>query len=257
MICSEPRALAFHGKPGRNCYHWPWTVLLVDNRQVTKGKNKRQASSSSSDEELTCSDSTVVGKESESEKSETSFTLVKRKNKRALKKARVARSQPAMGIDPSPATTSAQVVLGGAPKLTGTKPTAPLKLKAFLSIFLRKGANFVKISADYLRLPINYSKAVRVDDNDIQILCTDVETFRSLNKYLVDNKVQFYTYALEEEHKLKVVILGIPADFAVNDIKADLNDQEFPVYSMHRIVRRDGPPLWRVLAVLPKICYTI
>ncbi|GBP98142.1 hypothetical protein EVAR_73011_1 [Eumeta japonica] len=72
-------------------------------------KNKRQASSSS-DEGATCSDSTVVGSDSESENSNTSFTLVEGKNKRALrkalKKAKVARDQPEMDIDPSSAPTS-------------------------------------------------------------------------------------------------------------------------------------------------------
>ncbi|GBP78508.1 hypothetical protein EVAR_60525_1 [Eumeta japonica] len=72
-------------------------------------KNKRQASSSS-DEGATCSDSTVVGSDSESENSNTSFTFVEGKNKRALrkafKKAKVARDQPEMDIDPSSASIS-------------------------------------------------------------------------------------------------------------------------------------------------------
>ncbi|GBP91809.1 General transcription factor II-I repeat domain-containing protein 2A [Eumeta japonica] len=55
-------------------------------------------------------DSTVVGSDSESENSNTSFTLVEGKNKRALrkalKKAKVARDQPEMDIDPSSAPTS-------------------------------------------------------------------------------------------------------------------------------------------------------
>ncbi|GBP69712.1 Nucleic-acid-binding protein from transposon X-element [Eumeta japonica] len=67
-----------------------------------------------------------------------------------------------------------------------------------------------------------------------------------------DFKVQFHTYALEEERKIKVVIRGIPADFPVEEIKADLCDQGFPVLSVHRLCRRDGTPLWLVLAVLPR-----
>ncbi|GBP62135.1 hypothetical protein EVAR_46104_1 [Eumeta japonica] len=86
----------------------------------------------------------------------------------------------------------------------------------------RKGANFIQISADCTCLRINYTKAVRTADDGIEITCPDVETFRSLNKYLVDFKVQFHTYALEEKRKIKVVIRGIPADFPVEEIKADL-----------------------------------
>ncbi|GBP22667.1 hypothetical protein EVAR_13948_1 [Eumeta japonica] len=70
----------------------------------------QDVASSSSDEGATCSDSTVVGSDSESENSNTSFTLVEGKNKRALrkalKKAKVARDQPEMDIDPSSAPTS-------------------------------------------------------------------------------------------------------------------------------------------------------
>ncbi|GBP11892.1 Nucleic-acid-binding protein from transposon X-element [Eumeta japonica] len=226
-------------------------------------KNKRQASSSS-DEGATCSDSTVVGSDSESENSNTSFTLVEGKNKRALrkalKKAKVARDQPEMDIDPSSAPTSRANDAKPSPRCgptdsdyeTGAKPTAPPRPKLPPPIFLRKGANFLQISADCTRLRINYSKAVRTADDGIKIHCPDVETFRSLNKYLVDFKVQFHTYALEEERKLKAVIRGIPTDFPVDEIQADLCGQGFPVHSVHRLCRRDGSPLWLVLAVLPR-----
>ncbi|GBP67609.1 Nucleic-acid-binding protein from transposon X-element [Eumeta japonica] len=253
-----------------------------------KGKNKRRARSSSSDEYMTGtgSDSTVVGTdetESESEKSgsasnksDTSFTLVKGKNKKqirkALKKSKVDQSpvrevvmevdmsqktstSTAAAVDSStraPATTSSQVETDKVVANAGAKPSAPPKGKAPPPIYLLKGANFVKISADCTRLRINYTKAVRVADDGIKITCPDVETFRSLNKYLIDNKVKFHTYALEEERKLKAVIRGVPVDFDINDIKTDLLNQGFPVQSVHRLCRRDGSPLWLVLAVLPR-----
>ncbi|GBP80336.1 hypothetical protein EVAR_61887_1 [Eumeta japonica] len=48
------------------------------------------------------------------------------------------------------------------------------------------------------------------------------------------------------------VIRGIPTDFPVDEIQADLCGQGFPVHSVHRLCRRDGSPLWLVLAVLPR-----
>ncbi|GBP67658.1 Nucleic-acid-binding protein from transposon X-element [Eumeta japonica] len=150
------------------------------------------------------------------------------------------------------ATPPTQAATDRASPRSGAKPSAPPAAKAPPPIFLRKGANFVKISADCTRLRINFSKAVRVADDGIKIICPNVETFRSLNKYLVDNKVQFHTYALEEVCKIKAVIRGIPADFAFEDIKNDLCGQGFPVHSVHRMTRRDGSPLWMVLAVLPR-----
>ncbi|GBP67646.1 Nucleic-acid-binding protein from transposon X-element [Eumeta japonica] len=248
----------------------------------------RTITPSSSDEYTTGtgSDSTVVGTdetESESDKSgsafnksDTSFTLVKGKNKKqirkALKKSKVDQSpvrdvvmevdmsqktstSTAAAVDSStraPVTTSSQVETDRVVANAGAKPSAPPKGKAPPPIYLLKGANFVKISADCTRLRINYTKAVRVADDGIKITCPDVETFRSLNKYLIDNKVKFHTYALEEERKLKAVIRGVPVDFDINDIKTDLLNQGFPVQSVHRLCRRDGSPLWLVLAVLPR-----
>ncbi|GBP11676.1 hypothetical protein EVAR_77796_1 [Eumeta japonica] len=143
----------------------------------------------------------------------------------------------------NPVSASTQAVTAKTASRTGAKPTAPPRPKLPPPIFLRKGANFLQISADCTRLRINYSKAVRTADDGIKIHCPDVETFRSLNKYLVDFKVQFHTYALEEERKLKAVIRGIPTDFPVDEIQADLCGQGFPVHSVHRLCRRDGSPL--------------
>ncbi|GBP34189.1 Nucleic-acid-binding protein from transposon X-element [Eumeta japonica] len=93
---------------------------------------------------------------------------------------------------------------------------------------------------------------MRVAEDKIKITVPDVVTFRSLNKYLIENKVQFHTYALEEERKLKVVIRGVPEDICTDDIKSDLVNQGFPVVAVYRITRRDGSTTGLVLAVLPK-----
>ncbi|GBP61638.1 hypothetical protein EVAR_43575_1 [Eumeta japonica] len=204
--------------------------------------SKRYASSFS--KQGTSSDSTVVGtddNDSDSGKFTTgktnssqsdSFALIKGKNQKAIRKA-LKKSKTSDVISPSngmdvdasrdasaPATnnvvvsspqtnslpaTSTQAATK-TPSVARAKFTAPPKSRISLSVFLRKGAKFLKISADCKRLRINYSKAIRVADDGIKILCLNVETSRSLNKYLVDNKVQFHTYALEEERKLKVVI---------------------------------------------------
>ncbi|GBP97270.1 hypothetical protein EVAR_49073_1 [Eumeta japonica] len=81
---------------------------------------------------------------------------------------------------------------------------------------------------DCTRLRIN-SKTVRTADDGIKIHCPDVETFRSLNKYLVDFKVQFHT-----RNPSRPLRPGLPCA---------LGAQTLP---------RDGSPLWLVLAVLPR-----
>ncbi|GBP55084.1 hypothetical protein EVAR_46381_1 [Eumeta japonica] len=117
----------------------------------------------------------------------------------------------------NPVSASTQAATDKTAPRMGANSTAPPRSKLPPPIFLRKGANFLKISTDCIRLRINYTKTVRTADDGIKIHCPDVETFRSLNKYLVDTEFQFHTYALEEERKLKAVICGIPTDFPVED----------------------------------------
>ncbi|GBP60593.1 Nucleic-acid-binding protein from transposon X-element [Eumeta japonica] len=223
-----------------------------------KSKGKRTASSSS-EEDTAGSDSTVVGSDDESgsatktwdsdspggssrsrANSDASFSLVKGKNKKAIRKAtkklklteqpasivmdvEVAQAPSSTAPAAPVATPPTQVAIDRATPRSGAKLSAPPTAKVPPHIFLRKGANFVKNSTDSTRLHINYSKAV-----------------------------QFHTYALEEERKIKAVIRGIPVDFALDDIKNDLVNQGFPVLSVHRMSRRDGSPLWMVLAILER-----
>ncbi|GBP73427.1 Nucleic-acid-binding protein from transposon X-element [Eumeta japonica] len=242
-----------------------------------KGKRKRKSSSNSdeNDNSDSSSDDTVVASsnevsESDGSNSKKNFTLVE--GKKIIKKARAARrraaasptnqmetdstpsSKPNAGVSaPTPGKDTNQVNSGAESKsISGTKPTAPPKGKNPPPFYLLKGSNFVKISADCTRLRINYSKAMRVAEDKIKITVPDVETFRSLNKYLIENQVQFHTYALDEERKLKVVIRGVPEDIDLDDIKADLVNQGFPILAVYRITRRDGSSTGLVLAVLPK-----
>ncbi|GBP15532.1 hypothetical protein EVAR_71231_1, partial [Eumeta japonica] len=92
------------------------------------------------------------------------------------------------------------------------------------------------------RRPIESTKQVR---NQTHLL-------RSLNKYLIDNKIKFHTYALAEKRKAKASIRSIPADFDIDEIKSDLLNQEFLVQLMHRLCRHDGSPLWLMLAIRPR-----
>ncbi|GBP98329.1 Nucleic-acid-binding protein from transposon X-element [Eumeta japonica] len=246
-------------------------------------QEEQRRASSLSDNESTSSDSTVVGSESESESAQsvksdkipkdgTSFTLVEGKNRKAVrkatKKAKVSRDSPAIGMDldaysaaattvspptipdtQNPVSAPTQAVTANSSPRSGAKPATPPRSK--LPHFLAQRRKFPQSirglhpSADKLQSRSHCRRRHK-------IFCPDVETFRSLNKYLVDSKVQFHTYALEEERKIKAVIRGIPTDFPVKEIQTDLRAQGFPVHSVHRLCRRDGSPLWLVLAVLPR-----
>ncbi|GBP83603.1 hypothetical protein EVAR_61217_1 [Eumeta japonica] len=232
----------------------------------SKGNKRRKRRASSRSDDKTSSsnntDSTIVGTDDESDsnksaqsdkvtKVDSSFTLVKGKNKRAiqkaLKKSKLYGSPPFTRMDVDATSAAAS-----------TSPnSANSQSEAQGSTIARRPSQPVvddqdSPRTDCTRLRINYAKAVHTADDGIKIICPDVETFRNLNKYLVENKVQFHTYALEEERKLKVVIRGIPANFSTEDIQTDLRSQGFPVHTVYRLCRRDGSPLWLVLAVLPR-----
>ncbi|GBP35562.1 hypothetical protein EVAR_17424_1 [Eumeta japonica] len=117
---------------------------------------------------------------------------------------------------------------------------------------LKERVNFVRISADCTRLRINYSKTVRVVIDGIKIISLDVETFRRLKKYLIENKIQFHTYALEEERKIKAVPRRILVGIDTEDVKTDMINQGYIVHSVHRIQRIGGTVVGLVLVVLYK-----
>ncbi|GBP44019.1 hypothetical protein EVAR_27188_1 [Eumeta japonica] len=62
----------------------------------------------------------------------------------------------------------------------------------------------------------------------------------------------FHTYALEEERKIKAVLRNIPLEISTDCIKSDLESQNYPVFAVHRMHRRDGTVIGHVLAVLHK-----
>ncbi|GBP67542.1 hypothetical protein EVAR_98595_1 [Eumeta japonica] len=206
---------------------------------------KRSASSRSDDEKSSSSgsDSTVVGSGSgsDTENADDSFSLVKsRKNN--SKKARLARRRKSDANDMETEQTPSAATNTAGPSPRSVSPRAEIQVPVDTNM----------VPTDCSRLHINYSKAVRVADDNIKILYPDVETFRRLNKYLVDSKVQFHTYALEEERKHKIVIRPVPDNRATDDIKNDLIGQGFPVHAVYRIHRRDGSSTGLVLVVLPK-----
>ncbi|GBP86521.1 hypothetical protein EVAR_69041_1 [Eumeta japonica] len=67
----------------------------------------------------------------------------------------------------APVVASTQATTEKTTPRVGAKPTAPPRSKLPPPIFLRKGANFLKISADCTRLRINY-KTVRTADDGIK-----------------------------------------------------------------------------------------
>ncbi|GBP87289.1 hypothetical protein EVAR_86871_1 [Eumeta japonica] len=221
------------------------------------GYEAPQDASSSSDEGATCSDSTVVGSDSESENSNTSFTLVETHHRRPhpddakpspLRSNRLRLRVPPRLSQPEIQSPLPQAVTAKTAPRTGAKPTAPPRPKLPPPIFCAKALT----SSNIRRLHPSADKLIKPSAPPTTALKFTAQTLRlsAVSINIVDFKVNF-TYALEER-KLKAVIRGIPTDFPVDEIQADLCGQGFPVHSVHRLCHRDGSPLWLVLAVLPR-----
>ncbi|GBP33578.1 hypothetical protein EVAR_28734_1 [Eumeta japonica] len=98
---------------------------------------------------------------------------------------------------------------------------------------------------------INYTSA-RNTLHGIKITVDSIADFRSLNSLLIKSNIPFHTYALEEERKIKAVLRNIPLEISTDCIKSDLESQNYPVFAVHRMHRRDGTVIGHVLAVLHK-----
>ncbi|GBP88712.1 hypothetical protein EVAR_60648_1 [Eumeta japonica] len=59
-------------------------------------------------------------------------------------------------------------------------------------------------------------------------------------------------YALAEECKIKAILRNILLEISTYCIKFDLENQNYPVFAVHRMHRRDGTEIVLVLAVLHK-----
>ncbi|GBP62993.1 hypothetical protein EVAR_44046_1 [Eumeta japonica] len=57
---------------------------------------------------------------------------------------------------------------------------------------------------------------------------------------------------LEEERKIKAVLRNISLEIPTDCIKSDLENQNYPVFAVHRMHSRDGTEIDLVLAVLHK-----
>ncbi|GJQ83116.1 hypothetical protein Trydic_g12038 [Trypoxylus dichotomus] len=83
------------------------------------------------------------------------------------------------------------------------------------------------------------------------------EYYRKLSKLLKEQKTQFYTYQLKSEKKLKVVLRGITQDITDDEIKQDLQAQDYPVEKITRMKGKQGKPSPLVLVEIDRLYKSI
>ncbi|GBP55026.1 Nucleic-acid-binding protein from transposon X-element [Eumeta japonica] len=182
---------------------------------------KRPASARSSEASTDRSDGTVRG--SDSEEDDRFTTVVNKKRSRRLRKRRSTANN-------SPVWTS-----------TLSRPHR-------LSSSIRRRRPSPRRS----RSPALQNFCARNTLHGIKITVDSIADFRSLNSLLIKSNIPFHTYALEEERKIKAVLRNIPLEISTDCIKSDLESQNYPVFAVHRMHRRDGTVIGHVLAVLHK-----
>lgn len=81
----------------------------------------------------------------------------------------------------------------------------------------------------------------------IQVDPATEDDYRKLSKVLKDEQVQFYTYQLRSEKKLKVVLRGITQEISEEMIKEDLRERDYPIEKIVRMKGKNGLPAPLVL----------
>lgn len=169
----------------------------------TAQASARDSSSSSSEEE---GEFQVVGKRS------------RKSSKKSSKTLKTAEGVPSKVSQPKPST----------PKAT------PAGVKLPPPIFIRAKSKWPEISSKCNVSKINFLSASNTSQG-VRVQVPTSTDFRNLTSLLAARAVEYHTYALEEERKLRVVIKGIPKEISVDDVKADLISQSFPIIKVSRL----------------------
>lgn len=101
-------------------------------------------------------------------------------------------------------------------------------------IIVQDKGSWTDLSAELNRRNIHFLNATSTSAG-IQIKVQNSDYHRELTSYLSERKLQYYTYTLEEERLLRVVIRRVPKEIAVSDVAASLRAQDFPVRNTFRM----------------------
>lgn len=120
-------------------------------------------------------------------------------------------------------------------------------------IILTNKSKWTQISKLFNSNNIKYTKAINMIDG-IRILPQTSDDHRAMSKLLSKNDdTPFYTYRLEEEKSLMIVIRNIPCEVECVDVQNDLIDQGFHPTKVTRMInKRTHKPMPLVIVQLPK-----
>lgn len=140
------------------------------------------------------------------------------------------KSQPLRQSQQSNATNSNTIM---------TNNRAPPKPDKIAPIIIRDG-KWTEISIIIKNNNIQYTKAKMVSSG-VQVEPTTEDDYRKLNTLLRNQKIQYYTYQLQSEKPLKVVIRGVIHQITETEVQDDLDRQGFPALKVSRMQCLTGP----------------
>ncbi|GJQ65105.1 hypothetical protein Trydic_g3648 [Trypoxylus dichotomus] len=136
-------------------------------------------------------------------------------------------------------------------KSDGTTATKPERKQKIAPIIIKETAKWTR-TANLMREKRITATKSKLINTGIQVEPATEEDYRKLSKLLKGQKTQFYTYQLKSEKKLKVVLRGITQDITDDEIKQDLQAQDYPVEKITRMKGKQGKPSPLVLVEIDR-----
>lgn len=130
------------------------------------------------------------------------------------------------------------------PPQTKTSPKIP-------PVILREQNKWPSVQKRMDSKGIKFVRAKLTKDG-VAITPTTPSDYRLLTRMLTDDKIEYHTYTLPEDRRLRVVIRGIPDGIRADDVAAELQSQGFDPLAVNRMTsRRTGKAMPLVLVQVP------
>lgn len=94
---------------------------------------------------------------------------------------------------------------------------------------------------DLLKIIENFTTQYK--NLSLRINLTNVENYRKLTQYYNEQNIQNHTFRCPENNCVSVVIRNIPVSISTDDIMSELNNLNFPVQKVTRLLNKNKSPM--------------
>lgn len=114
-------------------------------------------------------------------------------------------------------------------------------------ICLRNAGNITLLTKDLKEL-IGNGFTLKTIGNSVKIFMKNVSEYRKVRKYCEEKSVPYYTYCVQTEKNLSVVIKNVPIIFTEEEIYNELENLNYPIKKVTRLTNREQLP-FKVVAL--------